>query len=193
MDEETRARAFEPFFTTREEGTGLGLATVYGIVQGAGGDVEIDSTLGEGTTVRVFLPLTDELVEGRDRGGRRVRGDEHRVEARVLLAEDERQVRGLIASILQSAGYEVLEADSGEAALQVAEEAEAPIDMLLTDVVMGGIGGVELAQRLREREPDLPTLFISGYTELSLPPGAKLLSKPFMPDELLEAMREMLD
>jgi CheY-like chemotaxis protein len=193
MDEETLARAVEPFFSTREQGTGLGLATVYGIVQQCGGDIEIESQPGEGTTVTVCLPLTEEpLPEVTEPAA----AEEERMEAaaaRVLLAEDEDQVRGLVKTVLESEGYEVIAAESGEKAQELFEAAHEPIDVLLTDVVMGGIGGVELARLLREDRPDLPVLFMSGYTELELPEGAQLLQKPFMPDELLAALRKELE
>ncbi len=191
MDERTQARAFEPFFTTRDEGTGLGLATVYGIVRESGGEVEIDSTPGEGTVVTVCIPLTDEQIRGPEVA--ETQASAGKAEARVLLAEDEVQVRGLIEAILKSAGYETLSADGGESAWELFRSAEGTVDMLVTDVVMGGMGGVELAKRVRERDPDIPVLFMSGYTELELPERARLLQKPFMPDELLETVREVLE
>ena len=192
MDEETRARAFDPFFTTRDEGTGLGLATVYGVVQESHGEISIDSAPGEGTTVTICLPITEEqMTKDAEIGESPV--SHERCEARVLLAEDEAQVRGLIEAILGTAGYETVSAESGENALEVLASLAGPVDILLTDVVMGGMGGVELAKRVREQHPDLPVLFMSGYTELELPEDARLLHKPFMPDELLQTLREVLD
>ncbi|MGI5819133.1 MAG: PAS domain S-box protein [Armatimonadota bacterium] len=194
MDEHTLARAFEPFFTTREEGTGLGLATVYGIVQRSSGEIEIDSAPGEGTTVTVRLPLAAEAADGAHPGADAARSrSEQGSRARVLLVEDEEHVRRLIETVLTRSGYEVVPADSAEAALESFGAADGSVDILLTDVVMSGIGGVELAERLRKIEPELPVLFISGYTELELPRWARLLQKPFVPGELLDAMREVLE
>lgn len=189
MDESTQARAFEPFFTTKEEGTGLGLATVYGVVQDSGGEIELVSGPGEGTVVTVCLPLAEEApdedaLQGDESGS----GANGRVRARVLLAEDEPQLRTLIHSILEPEGYEVLAAESAERALELIGTARGPIDLLVADVVMPGMSGVDLAREMRAKRPELPVLFISGYTNLDLPENARLLEKPFSPNELLEMM-----
>jgi PAS domain S-box-containing protein len=196
MDEETLERAFEPFFTTRQEGTGLGLATVYGIVQESGGEIELQSTPGEGTTATVYLPRVDEAPEEIDPAptaeGKSAEADAA-TQARVLLAEDEKQVRTLIAGILRSEGYEVLTAESGEAAREMYDQQEQPLDLVVTDVVMTGLSGTDLAEHIRADAPQLPVLFISGYSDLQLPRGARLLQKPFLPEDLMDAVRDVLD
>ncbi|HET7321654.1 MAG TPA: ATP-binding protein, partial [Longimicrobiaceae bacterium] len=185
MDAETRARIFEPFFTTKEmgKGTGLGLSTVYGIVQQSGGHVWVYSEPGHGTTFKIYLPRvdaplsTDAAPEAAMATGRET----------VLLAEDDPAVRVLARRGLEHAGYRVLEADGGEAALALAEEHDGPIHLLLSDVVMPGIGGRELAERLQERREGVAVLFMSGYTDDAilrhgmLNEGTPFLEKPFTP------------
>ena len=197
MDEETVSRAFEPFFTTkgRGEGTGLGLATVYGIVAESGGEVSLRSAPGEGTTVLVRLPRAAEGPADRP-------GTESHTAAgsgngrRVLLVEDEPAVRTLTARILRGAGYEVVEAPGGQEALAVGGDG---VDVLLTDLVMPGMSGKEVAETLRAQVAELPVLYMSGYTEDALlregirDDRIAVLEKPFTADGLLDALRRTLE
>ena len=197
MSRETRSRIFEPFFTTKEQGrgTGLGLSTVYGIVQQSGGFITVESAPGEGAEFRVHLPAADgdgEIDEAR-LPDRPVAGTET-----VLLVEDENAVRVLVRRVLDRMGYTVLEAQDGPAALRVAAEYESPIDLLLTDVIMPGMSGSELARQVVQRHPDMKVLFMSGYTDDAisqhgvLAEGINFLEKPFTPDLLLHRVRDVL-
>jgi CheY-like chemotaxis protein len=199
MDDETRSRAFEPFFTTKEpgKGTGLGLATVYGIVQQSGGSISLDSTPGKGTVVRIFLPLAQALREAPTVLGadlERPRGSET-----ILLAEDEEVVRDLVREILEGAGYTVLAAADGREALRLSKTHAGDVDMMVTDVVMPGLSGRELAERLWLSRPEMKVLYISGYTDIAvfdpgvLDPGSAFLQKPFSAPELTQKVREVLD
>jgi PAS domain S-box-containing protein len=199
MDEQTRRLAFEPFFTTKARGlgTGLGLATVYAVVSQAGGSIELRSVPGEGTTFDIYLPRAEPgsaatpepLAAPRSTAGKET----------ILLVEDQREVRRLTATILRALGYYVLEAEGGEKALQLVEEAHGPIDLLLTDVMMPGLTGPQLAVRLRAARPALKVLFISGYSaDITLVAGAAeetvhRLSKPFSPAALAQKVREVID
>ena len=198
MDEATLARVFEPFFTTKgEKGTGLGLATVYGIVHGSGGHVEVASEAGRGTTFRIYLPQ----VEGGAAPGPAAAPSAELPRGRetVLLAEDEGGVRALARHVLSECGYTVLEAADGEEALRVAAAHAGPIDLLATDVVMPRLGGRELAERLLPKRPGTRLLYLSGYANDPLlsqgvtggPAG--FLQKPFMPRDLAQKVREVLD
>jgi CheY-like chemotaxis protein len=192
------ARAFEPFFTTKPPGagTGLGLPTVYGIVTRSDGVVGIYSEPGHGTTVRVHIPAADAPVrpEPPAAPAKTVPGTGERV----LLVEDEDAVRTLAARVLRRHGYEVLEAAEGEAALAL-EETAGRLDLLLTDLVMPGMSGKELADALRERQADVPVLFTSGYTDDALmrhgirQEHVAFLGKPFTAADLLAKVRETLD
>ena len=199
MDEETQSRLFEPFYTTKElgKGTGLGLATVYGIVKQSGGFVWVYSELGRGTTFKVYLPLVDGIAEPRV---------PHKTQAMevfkgtetILLVEDAEPLRALAREFLQDAGYKVLEAAKGNDALQIARDFRGPIHLLLTDVVMPGIGGKDLADRVAELRPEVKVLFMSGYPNDAitqsgaLVSGAMLLEKPFSRDLLWLKVRHVL-
>ena len=199
MDTETLARIFEPFFTTkaRGKGTGLGLATVYGIVRQSGGHIAVDSTPGRGTTFKIHLPRVTEPVEHRagpqpaaaPRGGAET----------VLLVEDEPLVRALARKVLQRAGYHVLTAGSGAEALDVADQQKEPIHLLLTDVVMPGMSGRDVMRQLAPKRPGMKVLYVSGYADEAvarhgvLDPGTGFLQKPFTPQALAHKVREVLD
>ncbi len=198
MDGPTLSRVFEPFFTTKPvgQGTGLGLSTAYGIVKQSNGFIFAYSEPGEGTVFKVYLPRSREEVT-RPSGPKR-RPVQPGTE-QVLLVEDEEMVRSLTGRALREYGYKVLEARGGEEALRLFKASAERIDMVVTDVAMPGMGGRELARRLRAEAPELPILFISGYTGDDvverglLAAGAPFLSKPFTPDALAAAVRRLLD
>ena len=202
MDEETKARIFEPFFTTkvRGKGTGLGLATVYGIVNQTGGHIWPYSEPGCGTTMRVYLPRVDVPADPIERpeesAPETLRGGET-----ILLVEDEEPVRAVTRQLLERNGYTVFEAPDGPGALALVggENGGVPFNLLLTDVIMPGMSGRELADRLQARRPDLVVLFMSGYTDDAvvrhgmLEPGLAYLEKPFRPLALLKKVRDVLN
>ena len=199
MDDATRARAFEPFFTTKEigKGTGLGLSTVYGIIRQSGGDVWIQSEVGKGTTVTVCLPrISAPQAPSATPAPSSAPAGGHET---VLLVEDEPALRRVIRRALESHGYAVLEAGAPEAARALLEASGDRIDLLVTDVVMPGGSGPDLAQWARSRMPDLPVLFITGHAdEATMQYGldldnAALLPKPFRPEQLVTQVREALD
>ena len=197
MSAETLEHAFEPFFTTKaaEHGTGLGLATVFGIVQQSDGHVDLYSEVGIGTTFKIYLPRTRTVAESAVKPQATVlRGD-----ATVLLVEDEEMVRSLVQEVLVLYGYTVLAAANGHEALQVAEQLAPHVDLLLTDVVMpGGVGGRQLAQELRHRWPHLKVLYMSGYTDDAvvrhgiIEADTAFIQKPFTPHSLARKVREVL-
>jgi two-component system cell cycle sensor histidine kinase/response regulator CckA len=192
----TKAKLFEPFFTTKElgKGTGLGLATVYGVVKQSGGYIWVDSAPGQGTRFEIFLPQTtaapllpceDEPAAKYSRGA-----------GTVLLAEDEEAVRELASEFLRSSGYEVIAGKDGLDALEKAEQERGAIDVLVTDVVMPRMRGTELAQRLKRARPRIKIVYMSGYLQHNSDEGfvadSAHLQKPFSRGSLLKKMREAL-
>jgi two-component system cell cycle sensor histidine kinase/response regulator CckA len=199
MDEETQSHIFEPFFTTKKrgKGTGLGLSTVYGIVKQSGGFIWVYSEPGQGTTFKVYLPR----VEGDAESVKKERAPMEDLSGSetVLIVEDDDALRDLAQRILQLYGYRVLEAKQGEDALRVTDEHEGPIQLMVTDVVMPGMSGRELAERLKPLYPDMKILYMSGYTDNSivhhgvLAKGLNFIQKPFTPEGLASKVREILD
>jgi signal transduction histidine kinase/ActR/RegA family two-component response regulator len=196
MDAATLARALDPFFTTKPvgQGSGLGLPQVYGFVKQSGGHLKLYSEVGEGTTVKLYLPRSREAAQAPARAsGLAVTGTET-----VLLVDDDEIVRATVASMLEDLGYGVITAAGGAQALQILERGVA-VDLLFTDVVMPGLGGRRLAEQARALAPTLRVLFTSGYTENSivhngrLDPGVELLSKPYDRDRLAAKLRRVLD
>ena len=198
MDENTRSRLFEPFFTTKQQGagTGLGLATVYGTVKQLGGYVFVYSELGKGTTFRLYFPVTSEQPQDATRPATVARplvGSET-----VLLVEDDILVRPLAVKTIKRHGYRVLEAATPEEALTVSDRHEGQVDVLVTDVVMPGMSGGDLAGLMQERRPGTRVLHISGYSDATVSgqglaaAGGRLLEKPFTGTELLAAVRDAL-
>jgi len=199
MDAATQARIFEPFFTTKEagKGTGLGLATVHGIVKQSGGHIQMYSELGVGTTFKIYLPSEQRAAAGRKshQGAARLR----RGSETILLVEDEDAVRNLTRMILERSGYRVLEARNGGEALLLCERHKEPIQLLISDVVMPQMSGRPLADRLSSLQPAMKVLFMSGYTDDAilhhgvLEADTPFLHKPFSPDALVQKVREVLD
>jgi two-component system cell cycle sensor histidine kinase/response regulator CckA len=198
MTPEIRQRVFEPFFTTKGtgQGTGLGLATVYGIVQQSGGHIWLYSEAGIGTTFKIFLPRVDEPREDRlsEPEERIAGGDET-----ILVVEDDPAVRGLVEEVLKPTGYHVITAENGEVAIRTAEEWKGPIDLVLTDIVMPKMGGKEVADRLVVMRPGIKVMFMSGYTgnaiaqHGTLDAGVAFIQKPFTPDALCAKIRAVLN
>jgi len=198
MDADTLGHIFEPFYTTKQpgQGTGLGLATVYGIVRQHAGLITCDSRPGQGSRFTVRLPITDETTSTTTAAPLR---DRRAGDATIAVVDDDDGARGYIVRVLRRRGYEVIEASGGVALIEHLSQRERPVDLLLTDVVMPRMNGRELSGALRERWPGLKVLFISGYPEevLSrrgvLEPGLRLLAKPFSGDDLCAAVRETLE
>ena len=202
IDSKDVERIFDPFFTTKDlgHGTGLGLSTVHGIVKGAGGHLDVETERGRGTTLAAYLPAFEASRADTDhagsKAGRTARGAG--VYETILVCEDEDPVRSIIETVLRGAGYEVLSTPLPERALGVAREHEGPLDLLVTDVVMPGLSGPELAERLRNDRRDLPVLLVTGYAPEdvapagAIGPGTDLLQKPFTPAALLERVRALL-
>jgi len=199
MDQETKLRAFEPFFTTKEAGagTGLGLATVYGIVKQLGGHVNLSSELGEGSAFAIHLPRThraplqvdDEVDSPAAKGGKET----------VLVVEDERLVRASVRALLSDLGYRVLVAENGRNAVRVSDDHEGRIDLLLSDIVMPGMSGPDLAREIESRRPGVKTLYMSAHPQEVLieqgriAPGQPAIAKPFNEDTLAQKIRSVLD
>jgi len=197
MDKETQSRIFEPFFTTKEKGkgTGLGLSTVYGIVKQTGGYVMVQSEEGRGATFQIYLPRVDGVAEKHSVAvpHAALGGSET-----VLLVEDEESVRQLVRETLASKGYEVMEAENGEDGVAIAARHNGKIDLVITDVVMPGMGGRELVKQLAQTRPETKVLYLSGYTEDAIvsegtiETGAAFLQKPFTLQNLSRKVREVL-
>jgi two-component system cell cycle sensor histidine kinase/response regulator CckA len=199
MDKEKQSKIFEPFFTTKEngKGTGLGLSMVYGIVKQSGGSIYLYSEPEQGTTFKIYFPRVDEAAAPleRDREAAVVRGGTETI----LVVEDEEAVRQVVSHMLGEKGYHVLEAADGQEALAAAEAVEGRIDLLLTDVVMPGLSGRQLAERMTDLYPGIKVLYTSGYTDNAiayhgiLAPRIHFIAKPFTPDSLMRKVRVVLD
>jgi len=197
MTPEVRRHVFEPFFTTKEvgQGTGLGLATVYGIVRQSGGHIWLYSEPGIGTTFKIFFPRVD---DPKDRGSSELPQKMGRGEETILVVEDDRGLRALAQEVLSSVGYRVLTAEDGNDALRASERYAGPIHLLLTDVVMPRMGGKEIASLLTRLRPEMKVLFMSGYTgnalaqQGTLDPTVGFIQKPWTPEGLCEKIRAVL-
>ncbi|MGA8145108.1 MAG: response regulator [Candidatus Acidiferrales bacterium] len=198
MSEETQSHIFEPFFTTKDrgKGTGLGLATVYGTVNQSGGFISVSSKVGTGTEIRIFLPRVEDPVEAPE--GPEIPVRAHKGEGTILVVEDDDAVRRMTREFLKIGGYTVLEARSGADAIQFMERREQAIDLVLTDVLMPGMKGRELVERLAKLRSGIKVLYMSAYTEDAainigvLSPGTAFIEKPFSPDDLANKVREVL-
>ena len=198
MDEGTRTRIFEPFFTTKEpgKGTGLGLATVYGIVKQHDGMIHVYSEPGKGTTFKVYLPIVERRAAA---VGPKLEGPVVGGEETILLVEDDREVQEILAQVLASYGYKIVTARDGVEALQILQERNFAVDLVMTDVVMPGMGGWELYEKVREQAPDMLFLFSTGYSENAVhvnfrkKEGIFLITKPYGSDSVARKVREILD
>jgi len=200
MSRETQSRIFEPFFTTKDvgKGTGLGLSMVYGTLKQIGGFIFVDSEAGRGTTFSLYFPPAPTRSVTSPSAAATVEGGDSHGRVTVLIVEDESAVRNLVASSLRNEGYRLLLATSAEEALRIVDTHDGTIDLLLTDAIMPGRSGVDLARELVARKPGLPVILMSGYTEETLPVGdlapvITLLQKPFTPRDLRQRIRAILD
>ena len=199
MDNETQTHMFEPFFTTKEKGkgTGLGLATVYGIVKQSAGYIWVYSEPGKGTTFKIYLPRVKSCSQ--EAAVERVVPSSLLGKETILVVEDEDMLRELACEFLQSSGYEVLEACNGSKAVEISRRHRGQIQLLMTDAIMPGMSGRELAHRLHDDRPDMKVLYVSGYTDYSvlrnglLEPGTAFLQKPFTRESLARKVRDVLD
>jgi CheY-like chemotaxis protein len=199
MDPETKQRIFEPFFTTKgpSKGTGLGLATVYGIVRQSGGGIKVETELGKGSSFTIFLPRVMEPVEQSEPVLPPVTGSVN--SERILVVEDEEVVRHLVCAVLSDAGYEVHCAATPREAIALVEAHPGDLDLLLTDVVLPEMNGPVLARVLAVRQPRMKVLFVSGYSESDISDqgvsdtGLEVLQKPFTQQVLIRKIRKMLD
>jgi len=195
MDEQTRARIFEPFFTTKPDGkgTGLGLATVYGIVKQIGGHIHVESTPGQGTRFEIYFPVTEARTAAKTSDSPAASVTEAGIDATILIADDESALRHAIVEILRSNGYRVLEAETSTEALEMARQHQGQLDILLTDIVMPGLRGPELARRVARAHPEVQIVYMSGYAEglpeTQLPENSTFLQKPFRFATLLEQLK----
>jgi CheY-like chemotaxis protein len=195
MDEPTRERIFEPFFTTKSvgQGTGLGLSTVYGIVKQSSGGISVDSAVGRGCTFRIYLPRADAAA---DRGLPSRDATVREGNETILIVEDEETVQCLAERVLASAGYRVLVAANGTEALRWLERHDGPIDLVITNVIMSGMSGPDLADRLVKTHGRMKVLYTSGFTNDAtgvLKAGAHVVSKPYSITELMRKVRDVLD
>jgi CheY-like chemotaxis protein len=201
MNSQTQARIFEPFFTTKEpgKGTGLGLATVYGVVKQMGGAIWVRSQPGQGTSFDIYLPQVEATTEKPAAEARTAQVTAPSGTETVLLVEDQDGIRDLVREFLQRKGYTVLQATDGDHALRIADQHKDPIHLLVTDIVMPNVGGRELARRLSPARPNMKVLFMSGYPDHASVSGevggehAAVLQKPFMLDTLARKVRGLLD
>jgi PAS domain S-box-containing protein len=195
MDEDTRMRIFEPFFTTKENGTGLGLSTVYGIIKQSGGYIWVDSQPGRGSTFTVYFPRVSIPGDSTSPGVEAATTQNETI----LLVDDNEPVRASTGSILQLKGFQVLPAASGMEALQIAENHQGPIQVLITDVMMPEMSGMELAKRLQSKRPDIKVLYMSGFSEESVrrenafDPAISFVQKPASAAILIQKIRDLLD
>jgi CheY-like chemotaxis protein len=198
MDAPTLAKIFEPFFTTKPpgKGTGLGLATCYGIVKQSGGSIWVYSEVGKGTTFKVYLPRVVDAVTGAMPAPPISAAYGHET---LLVVEDDEMVRRVAVRILRSKGYAVHDTGDPKAAVAIFERLGRAVDLLIADVVLVGMSGKDLADRLRGERPDLKVLYTSGYTENTIvhhgvvDVGVNFLSKPYLPEDLARRAREVLD
>ncbi|MDX6489740.1 MAG: two-component system, cell cycle sensor histidine kinase and response regulator CckA, partial [Gaiellaceae bacterium] len=199
MDPETVEQMFDPFFTTKDEGTGLGLATVHGIVTQSGGSIWVHTEPGQGTTFKVYLPLAHGAATEKPLLPHGPAPPAGGLGETILLVEDDPQVRAVVGKMLESLDYRVLPAGDGEDALALADAFDGPIDLLVSDLVMPGLGGRQVAERLRESSPDTAVLYMSGYSDEAVvrrgvvDSNASFLQKPFATMDLARRVREMLE